>query len=244
MTNMDATSLLLFAQISETTYEDPKTSKKKFKDLGYEIVKFFDKNGAQGYLLKNSDEYILSFRGTQIQELSDLFADLEAGKRQEPSGGRVHHGFQHELNKLWDDIETSIKDIDRLYVTGHSLGAAMATIAANRIGDKVIALVTFGSPRVGTPKFVDSCKFTHYRVQNNCDDVTTVPWSLFGFLHHNDPLYINFYGEFREMSKWQRIKDMLRSRKRAWEKGEKFVGLTDHFMTNYIKKLSGLSNSK
>ena len=241
---MDATSLLLFAQIAETTYEDPGTSAEKFKNLGHDIVRFFNVNGAQGYLLKSDCGYVLSFRGTELKEISDLFADLQAGKRDEPSGGRVHHGFQHELNKLWPEVEAAVAGIDKLYVTGHSLGAAMATIAASRLRDRVVALVTFGSPRVGTPRFVDGCTFTHYRVQNNCDDVTTVPMSLFGFLHDEDPLYLNFYGEFREMTKWQRIKDMLRSRKRAWDKGEKFLGLTDHFMANYIKKLKALSEKQ
>lgn len=241
---MDASSLLLFAHIAEITYDNPSTSKKKFEDLGYSIVQFFNTHGAQGYLLKSADDYVLSFRGTEITEVSDLFADLQALKRTEAIGGRVHHGFQHELNKIWSEVEKAVSGIDRLYVTGHSLGAAMATIAAGRLNSQVSALVTFGSPRVGTPKFIDTFTFPHYRVQNNCDDVTTVPWSLFGFRHHTDPLYMNFYGEFREMSKWQRIKDMLRSRKRAWEKGEKFSGLTDHFMANYIKKLTELSTTK
>ena len=114
----------------------------------------------------------------------------------------------------------------------------MATIAASRMQNKVVALVTFGSPRVGTSAFINSLQVTHYRVQNNCDDVTKVPFSLMGFRHHGTHRYMNFYGEFRDLTGWQRIKDMLRSRRKARQKGERFIGVFDHLMNNYIAKLN------
>ena len=43
--------LLEFANIAQTTYDNPKTSTAKFKALGYKIIQFFDINGAQAYLL-------------------------------------------------------------------------------------------------------------------------------------------------------------------------------------------------
>lgn len=236
---MERKELLKFANIAATTYDDPKDSTKKFKAQGYDIVEFFNIKGAQGYLLKDSnDHYVLSFRGTEIQQKSDVLADLEAGKNFERSGGKVHYGFKHELDKLWPSIEKSLDKIDNLYITGHSLGAAMATIAASRIQEKVTSLVTFGSPRVGTREFVKNLKVIHYRVQNNCDDVTKVPFKFMGFEHHGTHRYMNFYGEFKDLTGWQRFKDMIRSRHKAWEKGEKFVGVFDHLMNNYIAKLS------
>ena len=236
---MERKELLKFANIAATTYDDPKDSTKKFKAQGYDIVEFFNIKGAQGYLLKDSnDHHVLSFRGTEIQQKSDVLADLEAGKNFERSGGKVHYGFKHELDKLWPSIEKSLDKIDNLYITGHSLGAAMATIAASRIQEKVTSLVTFGSPRVGTREFVKNLKVIHYRVQNNCDDVTKVPFTFMGFKHHGTHRYMNFYGEFKDLTGWQRFKDMIRSRHKAWEKGEKFVGIFDHLMNNYIAKLS------
>jgi triacylglycerol lipase len=235
--------LLEFAKISATTYENPKDSKSKFKALGYTIVEFFDVDGAQGYLLKGADAHVLSFRGTEVTEKSDVLADLKAGKNLEASGGKVHVGFKDELNKLWPAITVSLANIDALYVTGHSLGAAMATIAASRIQTKVIALVTFGSPRAGNQEFVNSLLVTHYRVQNNCDDVTKVPFLLMGFAHHGTHKYMNFDGEFRDFTAWQQIKDMVRSRLKARAKGQKFIGVFDHMMENYIAKLAKLGNN-
>jgi len=237
---MTPEQLLTFAKIAETTYANPKDSKNKFKALGYTIVEFFDIDGAQAYLLKGADAHVLSFRGTEVTQKSDVLADLKAGKNVEASGGKVHVGFKGEINKVWPAITVSLANIDNVYITGHSLGAAMATIAASRIQTKVIALVTFGSPRAGDREFVDRLAVTHYRVQNNCDDVTKVPFKLMGFAHHGTHKYMNFNGEFRDLTPWQQIKDMVRSRLKARAKGQKFIGVFDHMMANYISKLEKL----
>ncbi len=235
---METSQLLVFANISAITYDNPKASKIKFKTLGYTIVEFFDIDNAQAYLLKGNDGiHVLSFRGTEISEPSDILADLKAGKNIEACGGKIHVGFKGEINKLWPAIEKATASIDCLYITGHSLGAAMATIASSRMQSKVLALVTFGSPRVGNQEFVNSLKVVHYRVQNNCDDVTKVPFRLVGFRHHGTHMYMNYYGAFRNLTPWQRVKDMVRSRARAYVKGQKFLGVYDHMMANYIAKL-------
>ncbi len=80
------------------------------------------------------------------------------------SGCKVHEGFneyyskfQNGLHKRLDELLTKNK-IDHIIFTGHSLGGAVATIAAadcshwldNRSKKHVnISLITFGSPRVG-----------------------------------------------------------------------------------------------
>ena len=236
--------LLEFANIAQTTYDNPKTSKAKFKALGYTIVQFFDIDGAQAYLLTNGTITVLSFRGTEVTEKSDVLADLKAGKNIEACGGKVHVGFKGEINKLWPTISKALADNPgNVYVTGHSLGAAMATIAASRMQDRVTALVTFGSPRVGNQEFVKSLTVDHYRVQNNCDDVTKVPFKLMGFDHHGTHKYMNFHGEFRDLTPWQQIKDMARSRLKARAKGQKYIGVFDHMMANYIKKLEKLGDN-
>ena len=231
--------LLEFANIAQTTYDNPKTSTAKFKALGYKIIQFFDVEGAQAYLLTNNTITVLSFRGTEVTEKSDVLADLKSGKNIEACGGKVHVGFKGEINKLWPSITAALTaNPGNVYVTGHSLGAAMATIAASRMQDRVTALVTFGSPRVGNKEFVDSVFVEHYRVQNNCDDVTKVPFMLMGFTHHGTHKYMNFNGEFRDLTPWQQVKDMVRSRLKARAKGQKYIGVFDHMMANYIAKLA------
>jgi triacylglycerol lipase len=240
---MNTTQILKFAKISAITYDNPKVAKNKFADLGYNIVEFFDVKGAQAYLLKGSDDHVLSFRGTEVSQPSDVVADLKTGKNIETSGGKVHVGFKGEVDKVWPAITKSLANVGALYVTGHSLGAAMATIAAGRISSQVIALVTFGSPRVGNRAFVNSLSVNHYRVQNNCDAVTKVPFLFLGFRHHGTHKYMNFHGEFRDLTLWQMIKDMLRSRLKARMKGQRFIGVFDHMMTHYIAKLEKLKDN-
>ena len=235
---METSQLLTFAHIANITYEDPKAAKVKFKTVGYTIVEFLDIENAQAYLLKGSDgTHVLSFRGTEVSEPSDILADLKAGKNIEAIGGKIHVGFKGEINKLWPALEKAVANINSLYVTGHSLGAAMATIAAGRMQSKVLALVTFGSPRVGNKEYVNCLTFPHYRVQNNCDDVTKVPFLLMGFAHHGTHVYMDYHGAFKNLTPWQQVKDMVLSRARAYVKGQKFLGVYDHMMANYIAKL-------
>jgi triacylglycerol lipase len=237
---MKTEQLLEFARIAAITYDNPDISTAKFKELGYTIIKFFDIDGAQAYLLTNNTITVLSFRGTEVKQKSDVLADLTSGKNIEACGGKVHVGFKGELNKLWPAIQTTLADNPgNLYVTGHSLGAAMATIAASRIQDRVTALVTFGSPRAGNQEFVNSLQVAHYRVQNNNDAVTKVPPYIMNFRHHGECVYLNYYGEIRELTPWQRLKDMLRSRRRAYAKLQFFKAVYDHLMANYIAKLGG-----
>jgi triacylglycerol lipase len=241
---MEKPQLLTFANIAAITYDDPKDSKIKFKSFGFTVVDFFNVDGAQAYLLKDMNGiHVLSFRGTEVTEPTDILADLKSGKNIESVGGKIHVGFKGEINKLWPTIQKAVANIDSLYVTGHSLGAAMATIAAGRMQSKVIALITFGSPRVGDKQFVNSLSVTHYRVQNNCDDVTKVPFRLMGFRHHGTHMYMNYYGAFRNLTPWQRIKDMVRSRAKAYTKGQKFLGVYDHMMDSYIAKLGKLGEN-
>lgn len=104
----------------------------------------------------------------------------------------VHSGFLGEINKLWSEILTHIKqDADNLpvYVTGHSLGAAMATLAGMRHSfEKVI---TFGEPRVGMHIDKAFKSKVHTRYVNGDDPVTKLPPELlFGYDHHGIPIHI------------------------------------------------------
>ena len=69
-------------------------------------------------------------------------------------GGKVHRGFKHALAEVWEEkgLFEYIKSRDTsnrtIWFTGHSLGAALATLAANRYG-KAQGLYTFGSPAWG-----------------------------------------------------------------------------------------------
>lgn len=223
------------AIMAEMAYLDGKEAKAKTKQYGITGHKFFEKDGAQCHAFWNKEEYVLAFRGTEPDELSDILADLNAIPRGAMTHGLVHSGFRNELDKIWEDIvkhHGKSHQKKKLYVTGHSLGAAMATIATSRLEEtrEVEQLTTFGSPRVGTRKFVKNICTPHNRYVNNNDIVTKVPLFIMGYKHHGNLQYINFYGNVRKMTGWQLLKD----RWRGWRSG--FLdGAADHGMANYVR---------
>lgn len=227
------------AKFAEIAYLDAKEAKPKFRAEGFRKHVFLENDGAQCHVIWNQKEVILCFRGTEPGEFSDIKADLNAFPDRANNGsGWVHNGFQEEVNKIWADIltELSAHDDKDLLITGHSLGGAMATIATSRLGDAVKALFTFGSPRAGTRKFVKSFNhIPHYRHVNNNDIVPKVPFAFLGYRHTTSPRYINYYGNIRKASKWQRVKDQWRGRWRALKKGMPFDGAYDHGMNHYCK---------
>jgi len=226
------------ALMAHIAYEDGKEAKPKYKELGYSYHKFIENDGAQCHVVWNKEELTICFRGTEPSEFSDIKADLNAlPDRAQNGSGFVHNGFQEEVNKIWDEIVKLLdqhKKERKVFITGHSLGGAMATIAASRILPD--AFYTYGSPRAGTRKFVKSFShIPHYRHVNNNDIVPKVPFAILGYKHHSPSRYINYYGNIRSLTYWQRLKDQWRGRVTAWKKGVPFDGAYDHGMDHYCK---------
>lgn len=229
------------AKMAGYAYLDQEEGFEKYKELGYTDHAFISDNGAQCHVVWNEEEFVLCFRGTEPDEFSDIKADLNAIPDKAQVGGLVHNGFQEETNKVWDEIQFLLKysDNKRFYITGHSLGGAMATVAASRLLDKVDCLYTYGSPRVGSRKFVKNVTVPHYRHVNNNDIVPKVPFAFLGYRHHGTLRYINHYGNIRPCTYWQRVKDQWRGRWKALQKGQPFDGAFDHSCDFYISKTAG-----
>lgn len=74
----------------------------------------------------------------------------------------VHAGFQLALNVVWPKVISELHEYRAansdapIFFTGHSLGAALATIAMARFNDKNVPLFTYGSPRIGNKAFYDT----------------------------------------------------------------------------------------
>ncbi len=115
----------------------------------------------------------LVFRGSS--ELRNWLTDFDTVTVAWPDGGRVHRGFVRALDRIWAELEPALDDAPgRVAFCGHSLGAALATVAAARRRPE--ALYTFGSPRVGTTDFGASLDdVAAHRIVNHHDLVTRVP---------------------------------------------------------------------
>jgi len=242
---------LLFAKLSQISYLDEKKASKEAKKLGFNQIEFYDVDGAQSYRFQNKTDCVISCRGTQPTQWNDIKADLRAWPVISETVSRVHKGFKKEVDDLWPLVKEDIQALDNsttLWFCGHSLGAAMATIMASRcMFDKLLAdpeeLYTYGSPRVGWPKYADSLGVTHHRWVNNNDIVTRVPFQIMGYKHHGTEQYLNAYGKLRNPTGWQRIKDRFRGMRDGLKKG-KIDSFSDHSITQYVTYIEDISKEK
>ncbi len=128
------------------------------------------------------------------------------------------------------------------YITGHSLGGAVATIATSKLKRPNLgACYTFGSPRVGNPEFdADLIKVPVYRVQNSSDAVTRVPFMFMNFQHVGDLRYLTRNGQLlRNPNILQRVKRFIGN-----FVANPFSPGTDHFISSYIKKLEVIAEAR
>jgi triacylglycerol lipase len=244
---------LLFAKLASIAYNDNvKEVKKQVKDLGFTTVEFYDKEGAQAYRFMNKTDLVIACRGTQPTQFNDIAADLKAFPVKSESVSRVHRGFKAEVDELWpmvlEDITRTSNTDKKLWFCGHSLGAAMATIMCGRAYHEhsiqdAEELYTYGSPRVGWKRYVDTMQTKHHRWVNNNDIVTRVPPAFMMYRHDGEEHYLNCYGNVRKMTVWQRFKDKMRG---LWM-GLKAGGVdsfSDHSMENYINYLNMYASGK
>lgn len=152
--------------------------------------------GTEAYGAVRPDDRLalLGFRGTEPDRLSDLATDLKAHPvTWSESAGRVHAGFAHAaravLPQVRDWLAGDAAGRDALLLTGHSLGAALATLAASVL--KPAFLFTIGSPRVGDATFAATvAAIDGARIVDCCDAITRVPPSLTVYTHIRAETYI------------------------------------------------------
>ncbi len=168
-----------FSSLAHCAYLDRGLLSEVLHTVDLELVTMFDRVGTQGFVARGANYAVLSFRGTEPDEPADLKRDLDVIPKPFLLGGRVHGGFLEALhgdNGVWKEVEEALGGLGSLSVwfTGHSLGAALATVAAAT--RKPTGLITFGSPRVGDEAFVQLLKDVRtYRYVNGADLVARIP---------------------------------------------------------------------
>jgi len=153
----------------------------------------------RGYGAVRADgKALLAFRGTQVDQLKDLLTDIAAIPVPWPeAGGNVHDGFARAMRSVLEQVRGWVQSGSiqpaRLLVCGHSLGAALATLAASifRPG----TLITIGSPRTGDATFAQSVQQTlTVRIVDCCDVVTHLPFEGPHYTHVGNLRYIDRNG--------------------------------------------------
>ena len=128
---------------------------KGFTSPGKQFGKFHFDTQAFGALSANRTA-IVAFRGTQPDSFGDIVSDALFLPTAWAGAGKVHNGFWESLQEILPGILGWLDEVKpaRLIVTGHSLGAAEATLLAGIRKDA--ELLTLGSPLVGDAAFAAS----------------------------------------------------------------------------------------
>ncbi|MCZ6863355.1 MAG: lipase family protein [Alphaproteobacteria bacterium] len=127
---------------------------------------------------------VICFRGTK--ETKDWLTNLDAEpipiRSTKPDSdeilGMMHHGFHEAYKSVEGQIKANLEGHEDLplFITGHSLGGALAVIATwYQNSENLAACYTFGAPRVGSIGLIDRFKTPIYRVVNGSDPVPFAP---------------------------------------------------------------------
>ena len=131
--------------------------------LGFSDVEFFDivrgrDIDTQGYIAINEERVLVAFRGTE--SIPDWLTNFQAVRDPGPwRDTNVHEGFQDAFGAAALKIGEIIgrrRGSQEVWVTGHSLGGALAVLLAATLAEskiRVTGLYTFAAPRVGNKRF-------------------------------------------------------------------------------------------
>ena len=229
---------------AKLAYEHREDVEAAVRARGMTKFTWLDSHGTQGFVASNDELCMISFRGTEVTSPTDWLVDIKLRKESRFYGNvrcRIHRGFidafaaiSLPLTNALDKHEASKKLV---MLAGHSLGAAVATIAAAELAHigkvNVLSLFTFGSPRVGNAAFAKFLKknvINITRFVNNNDVVARIP--LFWYQHAGALCYFTCRKNMRLNPGWlfrlaDRVAGWFLSRKGA------FDVLQDHSMTGY-----------
>lgn len=223
-----------------------------FKALAFFESKGHERNGGTHCFVAYHDDAVkenklamVAFRGTDKDDPTDLLDDVEALLVPWSGTAKVFKGWRDAFEEVRPDLLPVVQKIDcRLLVTGHSLGAALATVLASVKAPT--ALYTIGSPRVGDHDFVASLNAVNsFRYVDCCDIVTQLPPTFLDYAHVGDPYYIDRKRHVIENPSDDFVSaDRLRAREDyllqyAWKSGNVgFRDLADHAPINYVTAIA------
>jgi hypothetical protein len=249
-----------FSRLSYVRYEDGAAQQQIVAgaagQAGYGDVGFFNDPrgagsrglGAQGFAARNAAGHaIIAFRGTQPDSLRDILTNANALPVRWLGPGRTHRGF-------WQSLEAVLPQVDawlaghppaRLTITGHSLGAALATLLAARM--PAAELINFGSPRAGTATLARSFEGRPARRYVDCTDLVVGVPPAIGYAHIEPFHYIDAAGRLHPPGAPGRpslMRDSLRANAAylpliARPGNVPARALADHAPINYVSAILG-----
>ena len=197
--NWQAAQALALA--SQLAYRQAAEVEQQARAWGFADCRFVEARAAQGFLASTASLVLVSFRGTE--STADWLSNLNVQDRAVAGLGRVHAGFWGQFSALREQLEELLQPRRNLpiLVTGHSLGGAIAVLAAATwAAERPLRVVyTFGQPAVAQPGAATTIGTLlagrHHRLVNDADIVPRVPP---GYRHSGHLLQFDDLGRVRE----------------------------------------------
>jgi hypothetical protein len=183
-------------------YNEPEGPARFASELGLE-AKLFSVGNTQAYVGTNDDHIVVAFRGTEspttIEGLKDWLLTDAANLLIMPEGrlgtdlaaagvgAKFHQGFVRAIDDIWeplfDAVNTARQKSDRpIWLTGHSLGGALAFLGAWLFRRKFVNIhqvYTFGAPMIGNQVAIQALDREYpdkiFRYVNRPDPVPKLP---------------------------------------------------------------------
>lgn len=190
--------LSLLSYVRETAAIERELSKTPFRVLRF--LRPWARAPVKGFVLEGARSLVAVFRGTDVLDPLDWIHDLDSRWMRFGGKARVHAGFARAFDAA-DPLATIERALDAdprpVFLAGHSLGGAVAQLAAARLGEHGqgadCQLYTFGAPRAGDRAFVELLPDRHVRVVHHRDPVPRVP-PFRGFAHGGSVLWLDARG--------------------------------------------------
>lgn len=173
------------------TASEGRTALAKILDeVGFHLVEVFDEENTQAFLCTKKVKHesgtekkvaFLSFRGTEPRAFGDIKTDAKAKLIPVQLDGETvefHEGYWQGFLAVRPKIETAISSTrcDQLFLTGHSLGGALAIVTTRVLASNATgACYTFGAPPVGSVSVSNKLKTPVYEIINEIDIVPRLP---------------------------------------------------------------------
>lgn len=175
------------ALIADMAYQTPVDADDSYRNLGFKKMMPVVENSMIGYVMSSGDVTVVAFRGTNAGDISDWLANLNSLSTDTPHGS-LHRGFYDAYLSLKPQILKLLHKSkpNHLWITGHSLGGALALVCASDLVDNerfaIDGVITFGQPMVARKRLADHLdklllgRYAHF--VNEADIVPRVPPSF------------------------------------------------------------------
>lgn len=244
----DPATAAAMVRLARIAYRDPVTAENDVTAIGYRDFVFFDGPSTQGFVVSDDAAAHLAFRGTESRNPVDWARDAQFHPVSGESFGRVHSGFRSALDEVWDETVAELASRPGpLFITGHSLGAGLAVLAASRLsaaGRSADGVYLFGSPRPGLRDFRGAFNerlgTVTFNVINHIDLVTRVPLLVQSYRHVGRRMYFDAGRQFHaDAGAWHIATDDLRYRLTHFGRIES-VGLSTHAIGAYQDRVESI----